>query len=83
MVNDKKLAVMLSEHKSRCTEVEELLGRKLKKITFPLSEEEFRSIFNKGVKFYRHVGAIWILEGILHGTVHEWNETGKPPVDSE
>ena len=75
-VNISKLQVMLVEHKGRCAELEELLGRKLKKLSYPAPEKDFKFVFNLAVEFYRHVGAIWALEGILNGTEHDWTKTG-------
>ena len=76
-INTQKLRVMLEEHKSRGGELERLINIWKDKLEFPLEKEDFRSFMNQYViPFYRHTGAIMVLEGILNGKDYDWN-TGK------
>ena len=76
-INEKQLRLMYEEHKARGGEVETLLARALAKAEYPLDEEEFKTIFNQGVKYFRHVGAIWALSSILKGDQYDWEKVGK------
>jgi len=74
-VKKSKLDVMLQEHKGRGGELEYLWKGYLKKLKKELSEEDYDTVkeaLRVGLKYYRHVGAIWAVEGILNGTEYDW-----------
>lgn len=79
-LNENKLRVMLEEHKGRGGEVERHLAKALKKIEGKetLEFNEFQHLFNVAVEYYRHVGAVWVLEGIKNGKEYDWRSVGKP-----
>ena len=71
-INREKLEAMKSDHTLRVGDLQRLLTKQLEKL--PVSEQEsFKKVFNIAAAYYRHVGATWILEGILNGKEFPWS----------